>query len=428
MKNYNMAATKVEKADNFNQNFVLFSLSRLISELCSSVFKFALSLFVLDLTGSAVLFSTVLGFSILPGVFINIFAGVLVDKAQKKKLLVFCDLLNGLFMLLLLGSLYFYSDSLTMIIIFTVCLSVVQALFSLTLNSAIPNLVPQDKVTTLNSSYQGIGALINILGPILGALFYKIFGLNIILLISSFAFFVASFLQIFMKFEKPKDIPVLSSYKESFKEVYQYLQKRYVVKYLLVFVVIINFVLTPLLSVVLPFISYQVLDLSASQLSWIQASWAIGFILGAALVSIKKVSNLAANKIFILLQIQSLFFLLWNFPVFPFLGGQSNYIITLIFCAILSISGIFNALANIPMLSYMQVYLPDHLRAGVLGVVNTAVQVAVPLGIWIYGLSLEYQHWSIVITVSSISLFIIGFIANQIRSLKNFFVPITEKN
>jgi DHA3 family macrolide efflux protein-like MFS transporter len=378
-------------------------------------------LYVLDLTGSAFMFSTVLGLSILPGVLVNIFAGVLVDKANKKKLLIMCDISGAVIMGLFLLAFNYVSSSIGLIIIISVLLSILQNLFSLTLNASIPNLVEKDDVTKLNSSYQGLGALLNILGPIIGALLYKAVGLGWIIGIEVIAFLIAAFLQVFMVFRSNDIEAEPKSYKESLKEVYTFLNNRKVIKLLLFFVVIINFILTPFIVIVLPYIAYEALKLSANQLALIQAVWSIGFIIGAAVISIKAVNKVMINKIFILLQIQAVLFFFWIFPQLSLIPIDHKNQITLVFCIILGLQGLFNAATNIPMLSYMQIFLPDNLRAGVLGVVNTAVQIAVPLGIWLYGICIELQEWSYLIVASSILLLIIGIVANRIRDLKHFF-------
>ncbi len=405
----------------FVRNFQLFTLSRLISELGASIYKFALSLYVLDLTGSAFMFSTVLGLSILPGVLVNIFAGVLVDKANKKKLLILCEISGAVIMGLFLLAFNFISSSLGIIIVISVLLSILQTLFSLTLNASIPNLVEKDDVTKLNSSYQGLGALLNIIGPIVGALLYKAVGLGWIIAIEVIAFLTAAFLQSFMEFRSNSTKAEPKSYKESLKEVYAFLHNRRVIKLLLFFVVIINFILTPFIVIVLPYIVYEELKLSANQLALIQAVWSAGFIIGAAVISIKAVNKVMINKIFILLQVQAVLYFLWIFPQLSIIPIDHKNQITLVFCIILGLLGLFNAATNIPMLTYMQIYLPDHLRAGVLGVVNTAIQIAVPFGIWLYGISIEFQEWSYLIAVSSTLLLIIGIIANRIKGLKQFF-------
>ncbi|MNC81059.1 hypothetical protein D3C75_1340730 [compost metagenome] len=52
---------------------------------------------------------------------------------------------------------------------------------------------------------------------------------------------------------------------------------------------------------------------------------------------------------------------------------------------------------------------------------NTAIQIAVPLGIWGYGLALEKVNWTIVVSISGTLLLIVALLAHQNKPLRSFF-------
>ncbi|NEW07890.1 MFS transporter [Paenibacillus sp. SYP-B3998] len=414
-----------------NRNIFIFSGTRLISELGSALFKFALSLYILDLTGSAVIFSIILGLSILPGVFVNIFAGVYVDRSNKKKVLVFSELLSGIIMFSLLLLFYFEPAPIWLLGVYSVILNVIQSFTLLALNASIPNLVDQDRVHSLNSSYQSIGAVINVVGPMVGALAYQVWGFENILIFSTVFFILAGSLQWLLRFHTTSDHPVAASYFESLKEVFRYIEQQAAIKYVLFLFVVINFILAPLMQVVLPYVTYRELHISAQQLSIIQASWFVGIIIGAILVSQKRVHHFMINKIFILFQIQAILFACWCFPkLVPQVSG-SPWAITGFFFVLLMITGLMNSMGNIPMISYIQVYTPDHLRASVFGVTSSITMLATPLGIWVYGFVLNRIDWAYLPLVSGGIVFVVGLLAHQNRQLREFFkkndAPLTVK-
>lgn len=419
----NLTVTKAMRGSQ--SNFYIFTLARLISELGSSIFKFALSLYILDITGSAAAFSMILALSIFPGVFVNIFGGVLVDKSNKKKIIVWSELISAIVLFLLFFLFQNYSTSLILFTSFSIVLSIINAFFSLALNASIPNLAEKEHVTKLNSSYQGLGSIINILGPILGALLYRKFGFSDILLFEGTSFILAGIIELFLIFRVDEEQQEYKSYMEGFKDVWRYLKSQETVIYLLFIVVIINFMLVPLMSVVLPFIIYKGIELTATQLSWIQAMWSVGFIGGAIVVSIRAVGNKVINKLFVLVQLQSILIVMWVFPKLSNINLNNHLLIVYIYCIILAIGGFFNAMTNIPMLTYLQLHIPEKLRASVFGVVNTAIQIAVPLGIWGYGLALEKVNWTIVVSISGTLLLIVALLAHQNKPLRSFF---QEKN
>lgn len=403
------------------RNLLIFSLTRLISELGSSIFKFALSLYILDITGSATVFSMVLGLSILPGVFVNIFAGVIVDRSNKKKVLVITELLSGVALLTFLPIFLWDPMNVKILAVFAVILSLIQSFTFLTLNASIPNLVERESIHSVNSSYQSIGAIINVVGPILGALAYRAWGLETILLINGLTFLVAGLLQLWLHYRKSTEEMVPTSYIESVREVFTYVNQQKAIKYLLGVFVVINFILAPLIQVVLPYVTYQQLHLSAQQLSIIQGAWFIGVIAGAILVSQRKVHRFVISKIFILFQIQAVLFLTWCFPMLFPSSPDSLFQITLIYMLILMATGLFNSMGNVPMISFVQLYTPENIRAGVFGVISSITMLATPIGIWLYGILLDRLYWIYLPIGSGVVALVIGILAHRNKSLRQFF-------
>jgi DHA3 family macrolide efflux protein-like MFS transporter len=404
------------------RNIVLFSVSRLISELMESMFKFALSLYILDITGSASMFSIVLACMYIPSVLVDIFAGVFVDRSDKKRVLVLCNLLSGIAILIFLAVFQFYPTHIFLFVCYALILSTFQAIFSLAVNASVPNLVSKERVSAVNSSNQSINALFNIIGPIIGAIAYSIMDLGPILMMNGIAFIASGVVNMFLVFHsKQNHEEFKKSYLESLKEVYRYIHQRSAIKYLLGVFVITNFIIVPAISLVLPFIIYQELNMSAHQLSYIEAAASAGLIIGAVLVSMSRVNGFITNKIFILFQLQALALLLWVFPKLSFVDINATVWITLGYIFVLAFTGMLMSMGNIPMVSYVQLHIPDHLRASIFGVVSTVTTISVPIGMWIYGMLLERVDFSYLLFGSSVLLFVVGNLAHRNKALRNFF-------
>ena len=83
----------------YHKNFNILVLGQIISLFGSSIQRFALSLYLLDLTGSASLFASILAISMIPIVLISPIAGILADRGDKKKLMFFLDVASGILLL-----------------------------------------------------------------------------------------------------------------------------------------------------------------------------------------------------------------------------------------------------------------------------------------------------------------------------------------
>lgn len=409
-----------QKRESFSNNLICFMFGRLTSELGSSIFKFAIGLYILDLTGSAAQFSTILALGMIPSIFVNMFAGIYIDRNNKKKIMVICELLSTATMIIFFLGFLKFSQNIIIFVLYSILLSTIQSIFSLAIYSAIPNFFEKDKVMQVNSNYQSLGAIVNILGPVLGGILYNVLGLSTLIIATGITYFVAAIVEMFLRY-KPNIVKDNNNYKENFKHVFSYLKSERLIMYLLVIVLLVNFVFIPLTSIVLPFVGYKVVKFSSSQLGVIQGMWSVGVIIGALAVSIKVVQLKISNKLFRLLQIQGVFIILWTIPSWFNNMENSKISIMLIFCIALALGGALNSMINIPMLTYLQMYVPENLRGSIYGVVNTVVMIASPLGTWLYGLGVEYTSYVYPLVISSIVIIIVSTVANSSRELRTFF-------
>lgn len=404
-----------------NRNTILISISRLISELGSVALRFALSLYILDITGSPLMSGFVFAFTYIPGILVNTFAGVLIDRSDKKKMLVATDLLSGVATLLFMLLFLFQPHSISLIIGYVCVLYLFQAVFVLALNASIPEIVSEGRVVKANSSVQSIGALVNILGIFLGAAIYLMLGLEMILLIDGVSFIISGFVNMFIVFayKSKRKGEEKRPYAEDLKRVYRFIMNRKAVKNLLLVFVGINFIIAPVISVALLYIIREELQMLGYEMAFIEAALGVGFIIGALLVSVKKIEDLFKNKIFVLIQLAAVMIILWIFPtVFSF---ESKVVITIIYMIILAFTGIFHVMANIPMISYVQIKIPESIRASIFGVVNTITTLSAPVGMLIYGAALEVINWVYLVAGSGVILFLIGFAAQRNKDLREFF-------
>lgn len=413
---------------NINQhkmNLLCFLFGRTSSDLGTSVLKFALNLYILDLTGSAAIFSAMLSIGMLPSILINVFGGVYVDKLNKKYILIAMDFVSAL-AVFIFGYL-FRSDgsNLSYIIFCLISLGILQALDGLTIYSSIPNFFEHEKVLSVNSNFQSIGAIVNILGPVLGGVLYHSVGLAAIISIAVITYILSGISEMFLKYKKNK-IKVEESYMESFKFVYRYVKSEKTIFKLLMIVLIINFVAIPITSVIIPYFLNNILKVASFEIGIIQGAWSVGVIVGALVSSIQVLQSKLVRKIFLLLQIQGVAVLTLAIPNWMFANQVNLLVIIITYFVILLICGLLNTLVNIPMLTYLQLYVPENIRSSIYGIVNTCITIVAPISIWLYGIVIEKQGITLSVVFSGVIIILVGSIANLSGSLKDFFTKSRE--
>ena len=120
-----------------NHNFFILVIGQIISLFGSAIQRFALSLYLLDITGSATIFSSILALSMIPVVVVAPFAGVIADRADKKKVMVILDFLSAIFISLYAVTLFQGNITYMYVGILMVALSVFSTIYQPTVNASI---------------------------------------------------------------------------------------------------------------------------------------------------------------------------------------------------------------------------------------------------------------------------------------------------
>ncbi len=140
----------------------------------------ALSLLVLDLTGSALGVSAVVVAEIVPVLLLAPFAGTLADRLPRIKLMVAADLFRAV----LAAALILFGENVVAVYAIAFGLSVGAVLFNPAANSALPNLVAAEELVAANSGIWTAAVLSQIaMAPIAGILYATLgagpaFGIN----------------------------------------------------------------------------------------------------------------------------------------------------------------------------------------------------------------------------------------------------------
>ena len=223
-----MNVTTSKLNEKYVKNLVCFLFGRITSELGTSIFKFALSLHILDITGSATIFSTILSVGMLPSIFVNIFAGIGIDRGNKKKIMVACDCTSAVCMIIFFLTYLKVYDSILLLGVYSIVLSTIQSVFSLTVYSSIPNLFAKDKIMKINSDYQAVGAVVNILGPVLGGVLYYAISFKYIIIIEIVTFVLSALSELLFTYKK-NIMQDNNKFSDNFRNVYGYISREKII-------------------------------------------------------------------------------------------------------------------------------------------------------------------------------------------------------
>lgn len=197
-----MKAMKKEKL--FTRNFTLLILGQVSSLTGNYTLKFALSMYVLEQTGSASIFAGMLSAALLPTVLLSPFGGILADRANRKHIMVALDALSGL-SVLAAGLLLPLGRELWVIGALLVLLSVLAAFESPTVQACVPQMVSPQNLVQGNAVVGQVSAVTSLVTPFLGSLFYTAFGIGPVFAAAVACFWLTALLEcmIHLEYQKP---------------------------------------------------------------------------------------------------------------------------------------------------------------------------------------------------------------------------------
>lgn len=194
------------KQRSFDKNLALLAAGQGVSLLGNSVLDLALSMYVLECTGSAVVYGSMLAAAMLPAVLLAPLGGVLADRVDRKKLMIWLDLLNGCTVLLaipfLRGEGGVWAAGVLM-----VALGILGAVETPVVQAALPQAVAPGALEHANAVVLQISMLSAMAGPALGGVLFGWFGAAPMLLVCGICFLATAGLERLIRLDPVEQPP-----------------------------------------------------------------------------------------------------------------------------------------------------------------------------------------------------------------------------
>ncbi|MFX1316935.1 MAG: MFS transporter [Promethearchaeota archaeon] len=175
------------------KNYLFFWSGQLFSLFGSTIVYFVIIIWLTLETGSAMFMTLASLMFILPMTICMPIAGVFADKFNKKTLIVIVDSLQAYVTLLLIVLFQYQLINVWMILIFIGIRSIFQAFHMPTVNSIIPTMVPQEKLTKINGINFLFSSVVQLFAQFVAAALLVFFTINQILWADIITFFIALF-------------------------------------------------------------------------------------------------------------------------------------------------------------------------------------------------------------------------------------------
>ncbi|MCG7346348.1 MFS transporter [Sporosarcina sp. ACRSL] len=389
-----------------------FTISKIISSFGAQVYAFAISFYILQLTGSATSFATNLICSILPRTLVAPFAGYVADRYSRKTIVITAQIATSLAIGGLLAVSLTSGISLLAIYATTVILSLTSTFSGVTFSSSITGLVDEARIQRAMSLNQMSISFAAIASPAVGGLLYGYVTLPVFLIMYMTASIIAVFLESTMDFKlfaKRKEVvegEQKESMLQSMKAGLSYLKLQPIIMAIIWVSLVINFLFGAFM-VGYSFILIEKMKMAPEHFGFTEGAFAVGMLLMSIYLSVKKEVKfpmLVAKRGILGMALIMAGIGLPLFFAMPY-NGMFAYYATLMFTF-----GVTQIIVNTPMMVMMQKMIDDDYKGRVFSILETMAMALMPLGMVIYGFLYDILPAQWILLVSSLLLISTVFI------------------
>jgi MFS transporter, DHA3 family, macrolide efflux protein len=393
-----------------NRNFLFLLLGGATSLLGYRSYLVIMSWFVVSLTGSSKILGMLFAFWAVPNMIFMLIGGSLADRFNRVKMMFFSNL-SRVCILLLLALLYFFGlVEVWMLFFVSIIFGISNALFVPSRDSLIPHIVENNHLQKANALNQFFGQTSYILGPLVAVVAVNIFGDGYSFIIP--ALFILMSAVFIRKIQNKSEDKLQNRFK--YKELLGGIQQGYkIVKsniallYLFISMAIFNLGYFGPLTIGLPVLTVNELDVGIIGFSILEIALAIGMIVGSIICSKWKIKR-TGIVIFTSTVLAGVIF-----------ASISLFANIIIIAVLLSLVGCLITLINISMFTTIQTSVPSEFLGSVFGLLNFIVVGMDPVTFLISGLSLEYLTVSKLFLIGGTLITFVGLIGLYIKPTRN---------
>lgn len=329
----------------WKKKFAIIWSGQIFSTLSSMTVGYAVVFWLSIETRSAEVLALATIASLLPQLLLGPFIGVLIDRWDRRSIMIFADLFVAACSAIMSVFLLLGNADISLCYILLMLRSVGSAFHIPAMQASTPLLAPETELMRISGVNQIIQSGSIIAGPPLAAFLISVFQIPHVLLIDVIGALIACISLMLVRIpnpEKKEDAPaphVFREMKEGFHEIYS---RKGLFWIFLIGIAVWFFVLP--VSALFPLLTLEYFKLGAYHVSVIEVAWGVGMLVGGALLGLKKVKIsevILINSMYIVLGLTFVFSGrlpesgFWIFMVLTFLGGISMTVYSSAFMVVL---------------------------------------------------------------------------------------------
>lgn len=255
-----------EKAEKLlNRNFILLWQGMAFSVFGDVLYSIAIGIWVYQKTGSTAWMGIMSSISMFTAMFVMPFVGTLIDRWNKRNILVACDFIRGVLMLIVAAIAYFGNLNLELVLITALIAALCNVFFSPAALTMFALVVPPKDLVRAQSLSSGTSNLIGLIGKGISGVIVAVLGVPLIILINGISLLISAFSEIFIQLPPQPKAEEKFSIKHMFqgmKDGLNYVLKHRGLAVLMIGAMLCNLFFSGFHAMILPYCEMKGLDLT----------------------------------------------------------------------------------------------------------------------------------------------------------------------
>ena len=186
----------------WNKDYILLLQANAISTIGDLMYSVAIGFWVYQKTGSSALMGVMTSISMFVTMFLSPFCGSIVDKFNRKWVIVGIDIVQGLLMLTIGVLAYTNKLNVPIVLIAAFLVSFGSVFYSPSISTILLDIIPHDDMVRGQSIHSAISSLINLVGTAFSGAMVAFFGVPLIIIINGLSNLYSAFTELFIKVPK----------------------------------------------------------------------------------------------------------------------------------------------------------------------------------------------------------------------------------
>lgn len=241
----------------WNKDFILMLQGNMVSTLGDVLYSVAIGFWVYEKTGSSSLMGIMSSISMFVVMFITPFSGTMIDKLDRKIIIVGMDVIRGILMLGIGILAYLNQLNVGIVLIAAFLAAMCSVFFNPAVSTLFIDIIPHDDMIRGQSVQSGISSFINLVGKAISGALVAFLGVPFIIMINGISYLISAFTEMFIfvpKTVKQGTKVTISGILSDFKIAIQEIFSNRFLKLFIPCAIILNFLGAGTMALMLPFV------------------------------------------------------------------------------------------------------------------------------------------------------------------------------